>query len=224
MKELDFLPDWYKTSRRRRRGYRAQYIAIIGIFVAMMIWNFITTGTLSSAKAELNQLITAQAADEKTSSSFIEVKNELAQLEEHAGIIEQLGSKVDISNVLAEISFLVGDRIILNSLQFKAERCVCDSKNMTSAGNGAVVRVVRTDARSTAGLFEGNVRFTVVITGLAVDAADVAGLICRLEDSAYFCRIIPGFSKDKKVKDYHVTQFEISCYIANFIETQQELN
>ena len=224
MKELEFLPDWYKTNRRRRNSYRAQYVAIIGIFFLTMIWNFITAGTLSSAKAELNRLMTVQAADDETLQKFTEVKNEHELLQGNAGILEQLSSKVDVSNVLAEISFLIGDRIILNRMQFKAEAFVSDNKNEAGAGNSAVVRVVRTGTRRKTELFEGNVRFKVVMTGMAVDAADVGNLICRLEDSAYFCQVILDFSKNDKVKDYNVTKFEISCYMANFIEDKQELN
>jgi hypothetical protein len=37
MKEIDFLPEWYKNGRRRRMRYRTQYAVLGCIFVVMHI-------------------------------------------------------------------------------------------------------------------------------------------------------------------------------------------
>jgi len=50
-------------------------------------------------------------------------------------------------------------------------------------------------------------------------------LICKLEDSPYFCQVIPSFSKNKKIKaegsasgkELQVSEFKISCYLANYL-------
>jgi hypothetical protein len=84
-----------------------------------------------------------------------------------------------------------------------------------------------------AGDWSGDFRFKVVITGMAVDAGCVADLICRLEDSPYFCLVYPSFSKSGQVsghkdkpaigkggkqpmENYQVSEFEINCYLANY--------
>jgi hypothetical protein len=59
-------------------------------------------------------------------------------------------------------------------------------------------------------------RFKVAITGVAAGVEDVANLISQLENSSYFCHVVPGFSRAGKVKDFKVTEFEISCYLANY--------
>lgn len=72
----------------------------------------------------------------------------------------------------------------------------------------------------------GDVRFKVVINGVAEDASNVAQLICDLENSPYFCLIYPSFSRNAEVKttsssdgkQLQVTEFEVSCYIANYRE------
>ena len=84
-------------------------------------------------------------------------------------------------------------------------------------------------------------RFRVVIGGVAADASDVAALICMLEDSPYFCKVVPSFSrtivinvagnpsfnsestnetvqKNEKNKQIKVSEFEISTYLANYCE------
>jgi hypothetical protein len=74
----------------------------------------------------------------------------------------------------------------------------------------------------------GGVKFKVVINGVAADASDVAELVCRLEDSPYFCLVYPSFSRNKKMtvtkrparEDFQVTEFEIGCYLANYEESR----
>ena len=71
----------------------------------------------------------------------------------------------------------------------------------------------------------GDVRFKVVMSGVASNARDVGELICRLEDSPYFCQVIPSFSRNKKIKtksitsgrDFPVSEFKLSCYLANYL-------
>jgi len=185
MKEVDFLPEWYKSRQRRQNSYRAQYIVIMCIFIAMVTWSFITAGSLSNARAQLNNFATSQVADEKTLQDFAETKRRLIVLERKAAILKRISSRISISKVLAEVSFLTDKRIILSTVEIKAEN---------------------------------NVRFKVVIRGLAASTADAARFIQKLEDSAYFCRVVPGFLSNKKVNGYRVTDFEINCYIANYIE------
>jgi len=49
-------------------------------------------------------------------------------------------------------------------------------------------------------------------------------LICRLEDSPYFQLVYPSFSRNRNIKtgtnlageNYPASEFEISCYLANY--------
>jgi len=70
MKEIDFLPEWYKSGRRRQVSYRTQYIALGGVFVVMMVWSLITTHSISKARAQYAQMATNQAQAEKGGKSF----------------------------------------------------------------------------------------------------------------------------------------------------------
>jgi len=63
-----------------------------------------------------------------------------------------------------------------------------------------------------------------VISGVAADASNVAELLCRLEDSPYFQLVYPSFSRNRNIKtgtnlageNYQASEFEISCYLANY--------
>ncbi len=240
MKEIDFLPEWYKSGRRRQVSYRTQYIALGGVIVVMLVWNFITTHSILKARAQYAQMSTRQAEAEGQSAKFAELKSELRGLQNKTESIEEIDSKIDVASVLAELSFLIDKRIVLTKLAFDAEKIENKQQAASSPHAGAVVRTVRTKLSEKRELPLGDVRFRVVIDGVAADASGVASLICKLEDSPYFCQVVPSFSRTAEInvtsnpslrsitKDVNggreaegkiqVSEFEIGCYLANYLE------
>jgi Tfp pilus assembly protein PilN len=224
MKEIDLLPEWYKNSRRRQAGYRTQYIALGGIFILMLVWNFVTAHSISKATAQMAYAQSRQAETKLSTQEFNRLKSELAQLQKKTNIIDDLDSKIDVAGVLAELSYLIDEKIVLSKIDFKAEK-FANSQNIT-VNSGTAVRVADNNFARKVSPLLGRVRFKVVISGVASDASDVAELICKLEDSPYFCQVYPSFSRNAEVKtpargtndSLQVSEFEISCYLANYCE------
>jgi hypothetical protein len=222
MKEIDFLPEWYKNSRRQQISYRTQYFILGCIFAAIMLWNFIAARSISKAAAELTQTAPKQADAESILHESVGIKSQAAQLQEKAGVLEKINSKINVSDVLAEISFLVDERIVLSKVELKAEK-LADKKDRKLSSD-ALLPAGGENQQSWGGKDSplGNVRFKVTIKGIALNASDVAELICRLEDSPYFCQAVPSFSRNIKIKtgadaaNRQVSEFEISCYLANY--------
>jgi len=229
MKEIDFLPDWYKSGRRREVRYRTQYIALSAIFVIMMLWNFATSRSITKSAADLALAKSQTAKIESASLEFAEIQDRLALLQKQALLLEKADSKIDVASVLAELSFHVGQKIVLNSVEFIAEKF--SERKGTRAGTFSAPTAIGNF--SNIGMYRhpgiGDVKFKVVIKGIASDASEVAELICRLEDSPYFENIYPSFSRNKQLKtqlstskgasfNAQVSEFEMSCYLANYSE------
>ena len=227
MKEIDFLPEWYKSGRRRQVNCRTQYVALAGIFVVMVMWNFIAAHSITKAQAAITLMAPKQAEAANVSREFAGIKNQIMQLQKKANILEEIDSRIDVPNVLAEMSFLIDGKIVLSKVDFKAERFVDKQGNKTSVYGGSAVRVAGGSFGGKKVSPLGDVRFKVVINGVASEASDVAELICKLEDSPYFCLVYPSFSRNRKIKglkgpvseDFEVTEFEIGCYLANYNES-----
>lgn len=246
MKEIDFLPEWYKSGRRRQLSYQSQYLALAGIFVLMIVWNVFASRSISKARAMSAKMATEQSQAEHFSAQLVDLKNELRRFQNKSRSIERIDSKIDIASILAEISFLVDEKVILKKVEFKAEEFVKDDGSKSSSNSKAVIRAVPSKSGQEGNLPIGDVRFKVVIGGIASDASNVAALICKLEDSPYFSQIILAFSRNgqigksgdllsvlnKNVADtrsrsaaganteskFQVTEFEINCYLANYQE------
>lgn len=222
MKEIDFLPEWYKSGRRQQISYRTQCVALGGIFAVMMVWNFVTSYSISKTEAGLIQEASRQTEAKSASQEFAGIKNRLTRLQRKASILEEIDSKIDVTNVLAEMSFLIDEKIILSEVEFSAEKFV-DGRE-SKLRSGSTVRAAWGNSGNKEAAMPCDVRFKVVISGIAADARDVAELICRLEDSPYFRLVYPSFSRNKKIKagpefagkSYQVSEFEISCYLANY--------
>jgi hypothetical protein len=232
MKEFDFLPKWYKSGRQRQVSYRTQVIGLAGILGVMMVWNFAATHSISKATAALAEADSKVSAAESISREFSRIKSDVTQLQKKGKSIEEINSKIDVASVLAEISFLVDKKIVLSKVEFKAEK-FADGRGRKIDG-GSVVRAVGGNFAAKEALLLGDVRFKVLISGIAANAGDVAEFICRLEDSPYFRLVYPSFSRNKNIKpvrdstgrisnrtreNYQVSEFEISCYLANYTES-----
>lgn len=236
MKEIDLLPEWYKNGRRRQLSIRVQCMVLVGLFLIMTSWSFVSSASLSKARAEVAQSDSRLAGIANVVSEFNKTKSELTKLEKKAELLAEIDSKVSIANVLAELSFLIDEKIVLKKLNFKAECFAEDTANNAKAGS-----VVRKAGISFGGMKNGKnttardkIRFKVIMSGVATDAGDVARLICKLEDSTYFSQVYPSYSRDKELKikkaessvNYQASEFEISCYLANYRmnDTDKKIN
>jgi hypothetical protein len=239
VKEINFLPEWYRSGRHYQIGYRAQYAVLGSVLVVMVVWSAVATYLVSRAGRELAAAQPKQREAELVSQEFAGIKKQMANLQKKADIITKIDSRIDVANVLAELGFLIDEKVVLSKVEMVAERFVEDEG---TTGRGASVRVAsgRRGGGGISGDWSGNVRFRVVINGMAVDAGCVAELICRLEDSPYFCLVYPSFSKNAQIRgqtrrpaagkrdwqpmeDYQVSEFEISCYLANYRQQEEHL-
>ncbi len=242
MKEIDFLPGWYKSGRRRQVGYRTQYVALGGVLIVMVVWNFVAGRSISRARAEFAQTPSRQAEAEAASRQFASLKTQIANLQKKAQLMEQIDSKIDVASVLAEMSFLIDRSIAISTVEFVAEKFA--ERQGPQSNNNNVARVALSVFNQKQSPI-ADVRFKVVIRGIAADAGDVAALICKLEGSPYFCQVVPSFSRNAEIsvanypspaspsgaggqtkeverdfreagKKVQVSEFEISCYLANY--------
>ncbi|UCG46868.1 MAG: hypothetical protein JSU94_15380 [Phycisphaerales bacterium] len=238
MKEIDFLPEWYKSGQRREINYRTLCVAFGGVFIVMMVWNFIAARSISRTEAALAEMAEMRAEAERVSKESSDLEGEIAGLRKKLASIEKIDSRIDVAGVLAELSFLIDEKIVVRSVGFAAEKFPAKKQKAPgSAGN--LVKVARGPAPKSASLPLGDVRFKVTLNGLAADGGEVAALICKLEESPYFWQVVLSFCHNKNISaasvsrpnkpgnargaggvepDIKASEFEINCYLANYRE------
>jgi hypothetical protein len=239
MKEIDFLPGWYKDGQRQRQRVCRQYIVLAVAFIAMVGYNTMATHRISRASAELAQIEGRRVEAEVACQEFNTVTSHLNRVREKAALIERIDSRINVGAVLAEMSHILGETVVLSRVEFIAEPLADDNKD--TRGNDTGVRAAEGKKDVSRETLVGNVRFRIVLTGVAVSPADVAALVRRLDDSSYFHRVHASFWRSGKVQvssrfveaapkaqggagaagqpeSLDVTEFEVVCYLANYQE------
>jgi Fimbrial assembly protein (PilN) len=199
MKDIDFLPEWYRSGQRRQVSYRTQCIALGGVFVTMIVWSLIARHSISRAEAELAGMAANHGQAENVSVELAGLESELSQLQQRAKSIEEMKSRIDVASILAELSYLIDERVVLSKVELTAEKFAPERKAQSGPGGNAVVRPVQAVAANRKNLPLGKVRFKVMIAGVAADASDVGVLMCKLEDSPYFGQVVLVFSRDTEI-------------------------
>ncbi|MCX5645065.1 MAG: hypothetical protein NTZ17_10340 [Phycisphaerae bacterium] len=236
MKELDFLPEWYKDDKRRQGHVRRQYVALVAVFLVMMLFNALALHRAGKAAAEGARLENQRVGAEAVVHEFDVLTKQLNELKSRAGLVEQMDSQVDIAAVLAELSHVISGSAVVRKLEIQAERFGrMEEKGQTK---GSAVRLANGSGNSEKDVPLGRVKFRIVLTGVAAHPADVADLVCRLDESAYFQQVHPVFYGNAKARTgpksapppqeggtavlsqsaLDVTEFEIACYLANYKE------
>ena len=136
MKDIDFLPEWYRTGQKRQVNYRTQCIVLSGVFVVMAVWSLAAARSISNVRAELTQMAERRGQAESTSAELAEVGSELKKLRQKVGFIEEIGSRIDVASVLAEISSLIDEMVVLSKVEFISEKVGPGGRNRAVSGCG----------------------------------------------------------------------------------------
>lgn len=223
MKDIDLLPQWYKSSRRKEVGLRGQYIIIGAMLVFMVFWSFMTGGSVSRAQAKLSKQLPEKIKAESVIHKTRQLRQQIDQLQGKAGLLNEIDSGLNIPNVISELSLIVSKNIVLSEVSFVSQKPK-DVRQSQSQASG-----IRVASRSSIGQDNvplGNVQFKITIKGIAADTSDVGELVHKLEQSEYFCSVSLLYSRNRKFSsgvrgnqtEQQVSEFEISCYLANYVK------
>jgi hypothetical protein len=209
MKEINFLPDWYKQGRVQQQKHREFYFALGLILCVMGVWSIFANGRVAIVKAKNTSLERTKMSQAASEAEYFAADSEYQRLKSEDETLKSVESKIAVSDVLAELTNLVGPKTVLRKIEIKGEPI--DNQNKQTG-----VRNAHAGSAEQALPFKETKKFKIIINGLATEAAEVAEIISRLEGSEYFFQIVPGFSKNVKAGEYQACEFEISCYLANY--------
>jgi len=214
MKEIDFIPEWYKADQVRKRRYARQYTIIAVTFAVMMVWSFVVGGHVKHVSADVEGI---QAAFDKGRDKVYQtqlLQSEIAEMKQKADVFDTITSRTKTTAILGELAYLVQENIVLNRLSLTNEP-IEEFKKETPV-SGAVVQIGASKEPQNTVVPETPSRVKVTISGIAARPADAAALIAALEQADYFQQVALIFSRPKEFMKKDVTEFEICCYVADY--------
>lgn len=214
MKDIDFLPEWYKETRRCQSSVQRQYLALGGLFLVMVVWNALAMRSISLASAELAAAEPQRTEAERVCYEFDHLVQQLIDRRQELAGHQDMECRVDVASVLAELSAVIDDRVALESLSVVSEPVAAGSASGPRSGAPAVDPLAGTRGR-----------IQIVMKGLAQDPPAAAALLKAMEASAYFTHVTLVVSRDLDLTDPqaltaadgetpgHGLAFEIRCLL-----------
>lgn len=214
MIELDFTPQWYRAGRSRKLWHQRQY-AFIAVAVFAVTFGLMVAGrSLSVAQAKLTAMRSEFESGIASIQRYTTLQAELEKLCKDAKILEAVSPRTPYTAVLAELSHCVGSEMVLSQLMFQDMPITAAGQNASARQKPSRVQVGAVAAGTQ--LFPDPMQTELVLRGVAMNASVVAELISAMEQSSYFRQIVPVFSRNTKVQECDVTEFEIRCVLGDF--------
>lgn len=212
MTEIDFIPGWYQARRSRKLWYHRQvFIICLGAFVTAL-WCLAAGRGLSQARAQLQAANTAFESGIGKIQQREKLMSRYTQLQKQTRILDSIVPRTPYSAVLAELSCCIAPEVVIRTLNLYSEPIVYDLE--TAAGKGGKLNLANGADKKNA--TRPVTQTCILLNGYAADAKQVAVLIAALEQSEYFFRVIPTYSKNQKVNGQNVSEFEIRCVLADY--------
>ncbi|MBM4103417.1 MAG: hypothetical protein FJ263_05105 [Planctomycetes bacterium] len=216
MTEIDFVPQWYQVSRNRKLWYQRQFLILGGIAILVAGWCFIAGRGLSRARADLRVAHSNFESEIGKIQRYERLQIQYSALQKKAAVLDLIVPRSSNASVLAELSHCVGPDVVMKKLSIRSEPVDTGQQgNMVTVAGGTAKQNSAAGAGKTTDQLPAT-QTRVVMVGYAADAQQVAVLISALEQSNYFFRVVPVYSKNEIVGRRNITEFEIQCVLADF--------
>ena len=209
MKEADFLPEWLRQQRARRKRLIRQGHLLVICVGCMALLTCVRQAWVSDARAALVGIHERAEAQKRLIARIPPLERQMADLLIKKQIDGELGSRTDCTAMLAELCHLMPRNMSLVSLELKPVeiRLEPDRPRKRTArrpvgggGNRAAEKLVR--------------RVRVVLAGLTPTDVDVANFIGQLSASPLFENVNMGYAKTVRFRGRSAREFQASCYLA----------
>ena len=200
MRELEFLPDWYPQTRRRKRMVVLQAYMTVILACGLGLFMFLSQRNVRAAEAELNLIhndLNQTASDLKKLDELLALKSQLQQKRQ---VIDKLGTYVDVTRMMSSIEQLMPREMALVGLSMKTV------EQLRAIPGLAGVSIKKPEMRL-------DRRLEVAVRGVAPTHVDVANFVVQLSNVAYFEQVSLGYGRDKTLSGHIMREFEVTFYV-----------
>ena len=209
MDKIDFLPERIRAHRAKRKRLVRQACLLTVCAGGLLLLAHVRQGQVRTAAAEMDVLDARAENLRQQLETRKELERQQAELTVVRRIEEDLGSRINILDVLAELQRVAPEGILLTNLSVETmevrqeiQRASVSGRRAKSAGSPAkneeaVVKRVR-----------------LMITGLSPADVEVANFIGQLSSSPLFEDVNMGYARNVSFRGRQAREFQTSCYIA----------
>lgn len=213
MYNVDFLPKRIIVQRaRRQRLIRHSYLVAVCV-AGLGLLGYWRHDRLHQARGGLQE-VTEQSRHVQTRLHILDsLERQQAELMIKKRISDQLGSRVNTLDVMAELQHLLPTSMALSNLSLETMEVRVPVTRTRSGRTNTSLRVspAGVQARKDEKVLH---RVRLVLTGLAPTDVDVANFIGQLSASKLFEDVTMGYAKNVSFRGRSAREFRASCYVA----------
>ena len=195
MRELEFLPDWYPQTRKRRRLVVLQGWLILVLACGMGAHLVLADRNIKVAEKSLAAL---QGQLEQTNAQLAEIDKldtMRRQWRQQEQLLSRLGLYVEACKTLDTIDSLMPKQMALTSAQLDNEEKI-DAASAVQAAKGGEIVVDR--------------RLKVRIQGVCPTDVDLANFMTQLATIPFFEQVSITYAREKSENNHVMREFEVS--------------
>jgi Tfp pilus assembly protein PilN len=210
MNSIDFLPKRLRVQRVRRHRVKRQATFLVTVVLILSALGYSSRRQIAEARETLAERHHEQSALSSELSIIPALQAQIAEGSIKQRISRELGSRLAVSAVLAELGRVLPEKAALTSLEYST----VDAHHAPAVQS--TVPIVAASAAEAAARASGEKRVRVVIAGVAPDDLDVADFLGGLSASPLFSDVQMGFSKTVMLDEgrREARGFEVSCLLA----------
>jgi Tfp pilus assembly protein PilN len=195
MRELDFVPDWYRQTRRRRRLVVLHVWMSAALAGGLGLWMVLVLGNIRTAESTLSNL---QSQVNQTDRQFTEMKSLSADLNrwrQQDRILSKLGYQIEVARLLRTL-----DTVMPRELSLLGVQCDTEERPQPTA-SGAVTTVAdQVNDR----------RMRIRLQGAAPTDVDLTNFVTQLGTVAFFDNVLVVYVRDANSNGHAMREFEVT--------------
>ena len=198
MREIDFRPDSYRESRRRKRDVIIRAMLLGALVVEMILVSLgfhAQTATAREAVVELNSNLASQTEVLRDLDRLLQ---DLGDLGDKRRLLSDVDGGAPLYSVLAEFSRLMPEATALTEIRLSQNRRI---------GHASTARENDPDH---VGSMKTDETGYLEITGWAASDVDVGNFMTNLDGSALFTDIQLRYSKPATIRDRKAQEFKLT--------------
>lgn len=197
MRELEFLPSWYRQTRRRKRIVAIEGWTFFTLIVCLGSWLFITEQRIGSREVTLGALqhnVDQIHTEKKMLDEQINLRQQLQTREE---LIASLGYPVEMTRLLHTLESVMPREMTIIDLDCSTKEQV---KQVTSVAAVKPADKQRQTER----------RLEVRLQGVTPSDVDLANFVGALTKMSFFQQVNVGYARDKIDAGHVLREFEVT--------------
>lgn len=199
MRELEFIPEWYPRTRRKRMAVIVQAWATLAVVLVVGGWVFAKHRAVRTAEGQLAEIM----ADMSETREDLRKLDDLLKLEKQwkarDQVLIKLGMHVESTRLIDKLEELMPNEMAVLELELTTD----EVKPQRSGTLARVADVATPDVSP-------DRRLNVRVRGVAPTDVDLATFIMSLSEVPFFENVTPSSVKDRTEDGHLMREYEIT--------------